>query len=367
MSCPAPPARAAPAPAPAAGGAAPGPGDGVMRAAVLPAVGAPFVLAERPVPRPGPGEVLVRVVACGVCGSDRFLQQGGFGVPLPVVPGHEAAGRVAALGPGVTGLAEGDPVALYYLAHCGACRHCRAGRENICRTVRRMGVDFDGAMADYVVLPAPNCLPLEPGDDLAAAAVITDAIGTPLHALARARVGPGDRVLVTGIGGIGSNAVQIARLLGAEVIAASRSAEARATARAMGAHHVLPADAGLPAAVSALTGGEGADAVIQCAPGAEAFAAGLACLARGGRLVVVGTARAPVPLSTNEVLWREHEILGSRGFTRADIRQGLAWHRAGLIRTDHLTARRRPLDGLNAAIADLDTPEVVRTVIMLEE
>lgn len=337
-----------------------------MRAAVLARHDAPFSFETRPVPRPGPGEVLVRVAACGVCGSDRFLQQGGFASTLPVVPGHEAAGRVAETGPGVAGLGEGDAVALYYIAHCGRCRNCRAGRENICIAVRRMGVDFDGAMADFVVLPAENCLKLDAGTELAAAAVITDAIGTPLHALLRARVAAGERVLVTGVGGIGSNAVQVARLMGAEVIAASRSAEAQGTARAMGAHHVLPADDALPAAVAALTEGQGADAVIQCAPGATAFAAGLACLARGGRLVVVGTAKAPVAVDTNRVLWGEHEILGSRGFTRADIRQGLAWHREGLIRTDHLTARRRPLEELNEAIADLDDPKVVRTVIMLE-
>jgi D-arabinose 1-dehydrogenase-like Zn-dependent alcohol dehydrogenase len=338
-----------------------------MRAAVLEAYDAPFVMAERAVPEPGPGQVRVRVAACGVCGSDRFLQQGGFGSVLPVVPGHEAAGWIDAPGPGVTGLSPGQPVALYYIAHCGHCRHCRAGRENICLHVRRMGVDFDGAMADFVVLPAANCLPLPLGTDLAAAAVITDAIGTPLHALGRARVGPGDRVLVMGIGGIGSNAVQIARHLGAEVIAASRSAEALETARRMGAHHTVVSDDDLAGRVAALTGGEGVDAAIQCAPGAAAFGAALGCLGRGGRLVVVGTAKVPVPVSTNEVLWREHEILGSRGFTLADVRQGLDWHAAGLIRTDHLTARHRPLEELNAAIADLDDPSVVRTVIMLEE
>lgn len=338
-----------------------------MRAAVLERYEAPFAMAKRPLPRPCPGEVRVRVAACGVCGSDRFLQQGGFGSVLPIVPGHEAAGRVDALGEGVTGLSEGEPVALYYIAHCGTCRYCRAGRENICLHVRRMGVDFDGAMAEFVVLPAANCLKLPPGTDLAAAAVITDAIGTPTHALARARVGRGDRVLVMGIGGIGSNAVQIARLLGAEVLAASRSAQALETARAMGAHHALVSNADLPGRVAALTGGEGVDAVIQCAPGAAAFATALGCLGRGGRLIVVGTAKEPVPVGTNEVLWREHEILGSRGFTRADVRQGLEWHAKGLIRTDHLTARRRPLEQLNEAIADLDDPEVVRTVIMLEE
>ena len=126
-----------------------------MQAAVLTRYDAPFTLEERPVPVPGPGEVLVAVGACGVCGSDRFLQQGGFGGNLPIVPGHEAAGTIAALGTNVEG-EIGTKVAVYYLAHCGVCRYCREGRENICVKVRRMGVEFDGAMADYVV---PDSLP----------------------------------------------------------------------------------------------------------------------------------------------------------------------------------------------------------------
>lgn len=333
-----------------------------MRAAVLRAYDSPFQIEERTRPAPGRGEVLVDIAACGVCGSDRFLQQGGFASVLPIVPGHEAAGRIAALGEGVTGLAVGQKVAIYYIAHCGQCAQCRAGRENICTTARRMGVDFDGAMADCVVVPKENCLVLPDEIDLAAAAVITDAVGTPTHALGQARVGPGMRVLVMGIGGIGSNAIQIARLMGAEVIAASRSDQALDTAAMMGAHHCVRADQQLAANVADLTGG-GVDAVIQCAPGEKAFAAGLECLGRGGRLVIVGTSKAPVPVGFNQILWKEQEIVGSRGFTRADIHKALDWYAQGKISVDHLVAHKRPLEEINEAIADLDDPKVVRTVI----
>jgi 2-desacetyl-2-hydroxyethyl bacteriochlorophyllide A dehydrogenase len=334
-----------------------------MQAAVLTRFDAPFTVVERPVPVPGPGEVLVAVGACGVCGSDRFLQQGGFGGALPIVPGHEAAGTIAALGANVEGLEVGTRVAIYYLAHCGVCRYCREGRENICVEVRRMGVEFDGAMADYVVVPAENCLPLDPGFDLAAAAVITDAIGTPTHALRQSRIKGGDTVLVMGIGGIGTNAVQIAKLMGATVIAVSRSDAALANGGALGADFMLKSDATLAAAVEDVTRGLGVDAVIQCAPGEAAYNAALLCLGRGGRLVIVGTSKTPIPVETNHMLWKEQELIGSRGFTRADIRQGLDWYARGQIRVDHLVAHRRPLSQINEAIADLDNPDVVRTVI----
>lgn len=337
-----------------------------MQAARLFQYDAPFELVEMDQPMPGPGEVVVRVAACGICGSDRFLQKGGFASVLPIVPGHEAAGVVEAIGVGVDALRPGQAVAIYYIAHCGQCRYCRSGRENICVKAQRMGVDFDGALAQFVRVPAANCLLLPAGIDLAAAAVITDAIGTPTHALRRAGVQAGQRVLIMGIGGIGSNAVQIARLMGAEVIATSRSEAAMVTAHAVGAHHVVRSDGALTANILALTDGLGVDAIIQCAPGEAAFAAALPCLARGGKLAIVGTTHQPIPVAFNQLLWREQEILGSRGFTRADIRQGLAWYAQKQIRVDHLTARQRPLSEINQAIADLDDPSVVRTVIAFD-
>ncbi|HEU4701417.1 MAG TPA: alcohol dehydrogenase catalytic domain-containing protein, partial [Conexibacter sp.] len=211
-----------------------------MRAAVLPGVGAPLVLERRPLPEPGLGEVRVRVDACGVCGSDLFLQRGGFGADkLPVVPGHEAAGTVDALGPGVAGWAVGEQVALYYIDADPDGHWARGGRPNLDPALRRMGVDVDGAFAEYVVRPAHTLVrPPEPIDPVALA-VLTDAVATPYHALRLAQVRGGERVLVLGVGGIGGNAVQLARELGATVIAATRSASKLALAERLGADATL--------------------------------------------------------------------------------------------------------------------------------
>jgi D-arabinose 1-dehydrogenase-like Zn-dependent alcohol dehydrogenase len=158
-----------------------------MRVAELPAVGAPLRITTRSVPEPGDGEVRVRITACGVCGSDVFLQKGGFGaaVSLPVVPGHEAAGIVDALGADVSGMHVGDQVALYYITTPADDPWAARGRPNISPRVTRMGVDIDGAFAEYVLRP-PQALiiprtPVPPE----VLAVLTDAVATPLHGLKR--------------------------------------------------------------------------------------------------------------------------------------------------------------------------------------
>src|SRR5437763_12301959 len=186
-----------------------------MRVALLPAVGAPLELVERDDPLPGPGEARVRIEACGVCGSDLFLQKGGFGADkLPVVPGHEAAGVVDLVGDGVTEVSPGEQVAIYYIENAAD-----APRPNLGPAVRRMGVDVDGAFAEYVVRPVSTLIRPARHVEPATLAVLTDAVGTPYHALVQiARVQPGETVAVLGIGGIGSNAVQVAKTLGARVV-----------------------------------------------------------------------------------------------------------------------------------------------------
>jgi D-arabinose 1-dehydrogenase-like Zn-dependent alcohol dehydrogenase len=177
-----------------------------MLVAELPGVGEPLRLAERPMPEPGPGEALVRIQACGVCGSDVFLQDGGFGpnVRMPVVPGHEPAGVVAAVGPGVAEVAPGDQVAVYYIDAPADSIYARRGRPNVGPDVVRMGVDVDGAFAEYVVRPVSTLVrvpsPVDPP--------------TPRrphrrrgHAVPRPRqdrdVQPGETLVVFGIGGLG--------------------------------------------------------------------------------------------------------------------------------------------------------------------
>jgi propanol-preferring alcohol dehydrogenase len=326
-----------------------------MRAALLPAVGAPLEIVERPVPEPGPGEARVRIEACGVCGSDLFLQDGGFGADmLPVVPGHEAAGVIDAVGPGVDA-AIGEQVAIYYISNQPG-----APRPNIGPGVRRMGVDLDGAFAEYVVRPVQTLIAVAERIEPATLAVLTDAVGTPYHALAKiGRVQPGETVAIIGIGGIGSNAVQVAVGLGADVVAVSRSPEKRELALSLGARVAVE----LPDAAAAC-GPLGPDLVLQCAVSAAMDEAAIALAGYGGRVVLVATTVDSFQAKASQFVWRELSVMGSRGFTADDIREVIALYRAGRIRTDHLTARVRPLEEVNEALEDLRSGRVLRSVLV---
>ena len=327
-----------------------------MRAALLPAVGAPLELVERPDPEPGPGQARVRIEACGVCGSDLFLQNGGFGADkLPVVPGHEAAGVVDRVGAGVEAVRVGDQVAIYYIENAPD-----APRPNLGPGVRRMGVDVDGAFAEYVVRPVSTLIVPPRRIDPATLAVLTDAVGTPYHALVRvARVQPGETVAVLGIGGIGSNAVQVARRLGARVIAVSRSEEKLALARRLGAEAAVRLED-----ARAACGPDGPDVVVQCAASAALDEAAIALGGYGARIVLVGTTVDAFQARASDFVWRELAVMGSRGFTPDDIREVIDLYLEGGLQTDHLTARPRPLEEANDALEDLRAGRVLRSVLI---
>jgi D-arabinose 1-dehydrogenase-like Zn-dependent alcohol dehydrogenase len=301
-----------------------------------------------------------------VCGSDLFLQDGGFEAPLPVVPGHEAAGVVDELGPGVDAVNVGDRVALYYITTPPGDRWAAAGVPNRSPHVRRMGVDVDGAFAEFVLRPV-EALVRPPEDvEAVALAVLTDAVATPLHALKRvARVRPGETVVVIGVGGIGSNAVQLAKALGARVIAVSRSAEKLDLAARLGAVECVAAVGGAEVGrVRGLTGGEGADVVVQCADSPEAYELAIGMAGPGGRIAVVGSTSEPFRVWPMPVIWRELAILGSRGFVPEDIEEAIALYLSGRIVVDHLVRSVRPLEEANAALDDLRSGRVLRSVLV---
>ncbi len=336
-----------------------------MRVAELYEFDHPLRIATRPIPVPGRGQVRVRVQACGVCGSDLFLQKGGFGQALPIVPGHEAAGVVDALGEGVEGLAAGDQVAIYYIDAPADTRYARAGRRNIGPDVQRMGVDVDGAFAEYVVRPADTLVrPPKPLDPVVLA-VLTDAVGTPYHALAKiGRVQPGETVVVLGIGGIGSNAVQVAKHLGARVVAVSRSQAKLDLARRLGADEMVVSDDRVADRIRAVTGPDGPEVVVQCVESARMDEVALAVAGFMGRVVFVGTSKEDFRARASAFVWRELTVMGSRGFTSEDIREVIDLHLAGAITVDHLVERRRPLEDVNAALDDLREGRVLRSVLV---
>ena len=338
-----------------------------MRAVELAAPGAALRLVTRPIPEPGPGEVRVRVEACGVCGSDVFLQKGGFGakVPWPMIPGHEAAGIVDAVGDEVTAVSPGDQVALYYITVPPGDPWAARGRPNISPYVTRMGVDVDGAFADYVLRPVEALIrppaPVPP----TVLAVLTDAVATPLHGLKRvAHLQPGETLVVLGVGGLGSNAVQLGKAFGARVIAVTRSAAKLDLARRLGADETVAADDGDPvAAVRSLTGGHGPDVVIQCVGSAQVDEQAIAMGGPGGRVVLIGSSLDQFRARAVDIFWRELSVLGSRGFVADDIRDAIDLYLDGTLAVDHLVEHVRPLTEANDALEDLKAGRGFRTVL----
>jgi propanol-preferring alcohol dehydrogenase len=333
-----------------------------MRVVELPDIGAPLRPSTRPIPEPRAGEVRVRITACGVCGSDVFLQKGGFGkaVTLPVIPGHEAAGIVDALGDGVDGVAVGDQVALYYITTPPDDPWAARGRPNISPDVRRMGVDMDGAFAEYVLRPAAALIVPPAPVPSEVLAVLTDAVATPLHGLKRvAKLQPGETLVVLGIGGLGSNAVQLGKAMGARVIAVTRSEAKLRLARELGADETVAADDGDPvAAVKGMTGGHGPDVVIQCVGSAIAMGG------PGGRVVLIGASLEPFRARAVDIFWRELAVLGSRGFVPDDIRDAIDLYLDGTLTVDHLVGSLRPLDEADRALEDLRAGRVLRSVLV---
>ena len=312
-----------------------------MRAVVLRQTGAAEVLAVETLPDPAPGfgQVVVQVMQCGVCFHDVVVRNGTLkaGVELPAILGHEIAGTVAAVGPGVRSLREGDRVAATQRSHvCGACRYCRTGREPLCAAAVFTGDrGLNGGYAEFVALDADSLVPVPDGLDLRSAAVASCAVGTAYHAVAVGQVAPADTVLVTGAsGGVGLHAVQIARAAGATVLAASTSPGRAGALREAGAQHVVLHGRGedFSAAVRELTGGEGVDVAIDTV-GTPVLAPTRRSLARGGRWVMVGQLTGDfVPFNPAQLFLRGISLLSATSVTREELRRCLQLLAAGTVR-----------------------------------
>ncbi|CAA9590141.1 MAG: Alcohol dehydrogenase class III, partial [uncultured Thermomicrobiales bacterium] len=263
-----------------------------MRAVRYHGPGEPFHNDEIPVPQPGAGEALVRVGAAGICHTELHLRHGVLNLGVaPLVPGHEIAGEVAAVGPGVDAVRPGDRVAVYYYVGCGRCSWCRQGQENLCRdVVDQFGFTADGGWAEYVVVPARNLVPLPDGLTVEEAAALGCSATTALHAVRSvADVRLGETVVVYGVGAVGYALIQLCRLAGARVIAVGRTPAKLALAAELGADVTINADELNPAVETLrLTGDEGADVVFELVGITETMERSVAMLRRRGRLVFIG-------------------------------------------------------------------------------
>lgn len=341
---------------------------------------------------PQAGEVLVKIVASGVCRSDWRVAIGTAPKPMPIVTGHEGAGIVEAVGPAVTQVQPGDHVAFIWAPACGDCFYCNGGKPNLCGTFTQLlatGLQADGksrihwrgqpvhvlaglgAFAEYAVVRQESCLPIRKDIPLELAAVAGCAVATGVGAaMFTAAVKPGQSVAVFGAGGVGLNVMQGARLCGAyPIIAVDAHADKFSPARAFGATHTLLFDDAIVSRIQALTAGRGADQVFEAVgnPGLQEVA--FETLRPGGQLILIGT--TPDDSRTNlpgaAITRAENVIRGSfygSCSPRRDIPRLLDLYAAGKLKLRELITRRYRLAQINEAYADLVKGDLARGVII---
>ena len=313
--------------------------EGELKAIQLITQGTPgkFELREMPDPQPGSGEVVVEVHACGLNHIDLWTETGGLPIPiqLPRIPGGEVSGRVADIGPDVTGWRRGDAVAIQSNIFCGQCEFCRRGDESICLFGKLLGVDLDGGFAGKVLVPARTLIRLPEGLDFDSSAALTLAGSTAMHMLTnRAQVRKGDWVLVMGASsGVGSAGIQIARELGARVITTASNETKAALVKKLGAEFVIDSnDPHWPSEVRKITQRRGVDLILEHV-GGDVLMRSFECLARGGTIVTCGaTIGRDVRLNVWPLFVKQQTLIGSYGRNRADLEATLQWAAQGKLK-----------------------------------
>lgn len=309
-----------------------------MRALIVEKAGAPFELRDIPVPVPGPGEAVAKVYTCGAGLTLQHVKAGRSPGKFPLIMGHEITARISAVGPGVTDLREGDPVTTYFYVTCGHCHYCASGRENLCDNFGGfIGRQVDGAYAEYVKLPARNFLKLPESLDYRAipgeVGIVTDAIATPYKVIRHGRIQPGENVAIIGAGGgLGSNMVVVAKWAGSRIIAVDRGKDKLDLCTTLGAHATVDAEAGdVVEQLRAVSDGRGPDVIIDFVASTQTVETSLQAVTKGGRVMILGGGGASISTHTNEFLYREIELLGSRYCSRREVMESLELVASGEI------------------------------------
>jgi NADPH:quinone reductase-like Zn-dependent oxidoreductase len=320
-----------------------------------------------PDPTPGPGEVVVQVKACGINHLDVWVRRGvpGHKFPLPLIPGNDVAGVVAACGPGVTDLPVGTPVVVAPGVSCGLCQACLSGRDHHCRSYGILGEHRDGGYCELLRVPRVNAMPKPEKLSFPEAAALGVAFLTAWHMLVgRAELRPGETVLVQAAGsGVGSAAVQIAKLWGSTVIATASSDAKLERARALGADHVINSSSeDIARTVKRLTDGRGVEVVFEHV-GPATWESSVRAMAWQGRLVTCGaTTGGEVPLNLRHLFFKSLSLLGSTMGSKGEFLEVLGHAGRGTLRP--VVDRVLPLDGVREAHSLLEERKVFGKLVL---
>jgi propanol-preferring alcohol dehydrogenase len=336
----------------------------MMKAAVVRQFGKPLTIEEVPIPTPGPGEILIRIVATGICHTDLHAADGDWPVKPspPFIPGHEGAGIVAAVGAGVKLFKEGDTAGIAWLHDaCGHCEHCITGWETLCETQNDSGYSVNGTFAEYAIGAADYCARFPAKVDFIAMAPILCAGVTTYKGIKETEARPGQWIAISGIGGLGHIAIQYAKAMGLHVVALDVTEEKLALARSLGAE--LAVNARAPDAVAQVvkqTGG-GAHGVLVTAVSPPAFAQALHLVRRKGTISLCGLPPGEFSTPIFDVVLKRITLRGSIVGTRKDLAEAIEFAVEGKVKA-HI--HQRPLDDINRVFAELKAGTVDGRIVV---
>lgn len=331
-----------------------------MKAAVLTEFSAPYQFRDVPMPEPRPGDCLVRVRACGICGTDMKISAGAFSdTPLPMIPGHEVAGELVE---DAGDMKKGQRVALQVFHPCGRCRWCLLGEETLCPNPPRIGFNRDGGLAEYITVPVETAIPFADTLPYEIAGIGMDAVLSPWRALMeRGRVRSGNSVVVIGAGGLGLAGIQISKAAGARVAAVDPVAAHRQEALHSGAE--IAVEPGQVEAILDWTGPGGADVVYEASGSRAGLDMAAQVITPGGRLICNGWAPGvEYGLQSSQLVLKEITMIGSRAGTRRDIRSVLRALERGQVTPAYEAI---PLEKINEAMARLKAREVTGRFVVV--
>ncbi len=335
-----------------------------MKAAQLVQFGKPLRLVEVPVPEIGRRDALVKIKACGVCHTDLHLQDGSMrrGRP-PITLGHEMAGEVAEVGEEADWLNKGTRVLVDYHYTCGRCHNCRVGLEEECTDSTSGGFSVDGGYAEYAKAPAQNLVELPEGVSYEDGATLACGGGTVYHAIKSAQVGFAETVVIYGFGGLGTIALQVAKLTGATTLVVDIAKEKLALAQKLGADGVINASKqDVVKETKALTGGLGVHKVFDLVSAPATLENSLQMLRRGGRLIIIGALTKPFQAIPLDLLGNRTQIHGQGGCPRWELEELAQLVKAGKVKP--VVSKVYPLEDVNKALEELQRGQILGRAVI---